>query len=126
MKKTVGAGILLLLLLGASIWNIWYIDHLTGRLEAQIERSRSFWAANDMDSARDALNDALDDWHGAENYTHIFIRHAEVDAVTDAFYDALSALSGEDTATAGSEFDRLEAHLQSIDSMEHVTVKSVF
>ena len=126
MNKTLGAGILMLLLLGASAWNILYLDDLTGRLESQIDTSRTYWLAGDTEGAMDALDDALSDWHGAEGYTHIFIRHAEVDAVTDAFYNVMSALSGDDMVSAGSEYDRLKAHLQSIDSMEHVTIKSVF
>ena len=126
MKKTIGAAVLMLILLGISAWNIHFLDGFTNRLEEQIEQSRACWLSGDMDGARDALNSALDDWHGTEIYTHVFIRHAEVDAVTDAFYDAMAALSGDETSAAGCQFDRLEAHLHSIDSMEHVTIKSVF
>ena len=126
MNKTIGAGVLMLLLLGGSIWNIRYLDNLTVRLESQIEQSRSYWSDGNMDRAEEALRSALEDWHGEEGYTHIFIRHAEVDAVTDAFYNVMAALTGEDAASAGSEYDRLTAHIRSIDSMEHVTVKSVF
>ena len=126
MRKAAAALALLLLLAGVSVWNIRYLDGLTGELEGRIERSRQLWSQGDMVGARCALDEALTIWYGAEGYTHVFIRHGEVNDVTDAFYDVYAALSGEDTDAAGSQYDRLEAHLDSIDTMEHVTWKSVF
>ena len=126
MRKAAAALVLLGLLTGVSAWNVRYLDSLTDTLEADIERSRILWQAGDVSGACKALDDALSIWYGAEGYTHVFIRHSEVNDVTDAFFDVFAALSGDDTAAAGSQYDRLEAHLDSIDTMEHVTWKSVF
>lgn len=126
MKKAVLAGLLMLAMLGVSVWNTRHLDVFTDELKTTLERSRALWSDGDAPGASALAEQALTDWFAAEGYTHIFIRHSEVDSATDAFYDLLSALSGEDASTAGRAFDRLEAHLESIDTMEHVTVKSVF
>ena len=54
------------------------------------------------------------------------IRHAEVDSATDAFYAALEPILTRDADAAESAIECLKAHLQSIDSMEHVSFRSVF
>ena len=125
MKKAAAAMALMAFMIGASVWNIRYINSFTDTLIGQIELSRSMWAAGDAPAAQEALESALDRWFAAEAYTHVFIRHAEVNDVTDAFYDVFAALNSDDSA-ADSQYDRLEAHLRSINDMEHVTVKSVF
>ena len=126
MKKALFAAVLMLGMLALSLWNIHHLDTFTDRLEGTLERSRERWAEGDAEGAAVLAELALSDWFVAEGYTHVFIRHSEVDSATDAFYDLLSALSGEDTAATGRAYDRLEAHLESIDTMEHVTFKSVF
>ena len=125
MKKAAAAALLMLTMAGVAIWNIRYVHRFTSSLTESIELSRSLWASGDPDGAEKALKDALDQWFYAEPYTHVFIRHSEVNDVTDAFYDVFAALR-EDSASADSQYDRLEAHLKSIDEMEHVTVKSIF
>ncbi len=125
MKKAVGAALLLSAMAGLSVWNIRTLDRFTDRMEEKLELSRSCWLAGDDAGAARLAESVLSDWFGAEDYTHVFIRHAEVNEATDAFYDLLGALSGEDSAAAGRAYDRLEAHLESIDTMEHVTLRSV-
>lgn len=125
MKKAAAAGALMLVMIGASAWNIRFIDGFADSLIEQIELSRAQWASGNTQSAEETLEHALDRWFGAETYTHVFIRHAEVNDVTDAFFDVFAALNSGDGA-AGSQYDRLEAHLRSIDDMEHVTIRSVF
>lgn len=125
MKKAVTAGLLLLAMVAASGWNVRFLDDFTDAMVGTLERSRECWAAGDVKKAAALAESVLEDWLDAAPYTHIFIRHAEVDAATDAFYDLLAALEGDD-GPAGRIYDRLEAHLGSIDDMEHVTVRSVF
>ena len=124
-KTAAAAAALMALMIGASVWNIRYIDSFTDSLIEQIELSRTMWISGKKEAARETLEQALDRWYGAETYTHVFIRHAEVNDVTDAFYDVFAAIRSGDTA-AGSQYDRLEAHLRSINDMEHVTIRSVF
>ena len=80
MKKAVAAAVLLALLFGAAAWNISHIDSLTGSLTASADEALAHCRAEDYDAAEDALREAIERWYGAENYTHIMIRHAEVDS----------------------------------------------
>jgi len=125
MKKALGALVLVAVLFGAAVWNVRHVHRFTGELTRQVETARTLWSRGDDQGALSQLYGALEDWHAGENYTHVFIRHAETDAVTDAFYDAAAAIANGETG-AGCALDRLEAHLRSIDSMEHVTLRSVF
>ena len=50
----------------------------------------------------------------------------DIDSTSDAFYDVLSALNEEDADGAVSACEKLQYHIDSIVSMEHVTLRSVF
>ena len=126
MKKAGLALALLGALLCVSLWNVHHLDAFTDALENSLLRSRQCWEQGDPQQAAVLAQEALYDWFAAEGYTHVFLRHAEVDGATNAFYDLLAALSGEDTAAAGREYERVISHLHQIDAMEHVTWKSIF
>ena len=126
MKKALLALALLGGMLFVSVWNMHHLDAFTDQLENTLVRSRARWELGDAEGASALAEQALNDWFDAESYTHVFIRHAEVDSATDAFYDLLAALSDEDTSSAGRAYERVIAHLHMIDAMEHVTLKSVF
>ena len=124
MKKAIIAAILLLALFLGSLWNIRYLDELTSSLIEKAETAKTLSHTGDRIGAEKALRSSAEAWLDADGYTHIFIRHAEVDAATDAYFEALDALRNADDADAA--LDKVIAHLQSIDSMEHITWKSVF
>ena len=126
MKKSLAAAAALLLLLGAALWNIRYVDSITDRMIQAAERSRTLLLQNAPADAAKALEEAAELWIGAEGYSHIFLRHAEVDAISDAFFELLSMLESEDPRGADAAFERLEYHLRSLDKMEHITWQSVF
>ena len=126
MKKAIAAAVLLALLFGAAAWNIAHIDSLTGSLTASADEALAHCRAEDYDAAEDALREAIELWYGAENYTHIMIRHAEVDSATDAFYAALEPILTHDADAAGSAIECPKAHLPRIAPMEHVVFRRVF
>jgi hypothetical protein len=126
MKKAVAAGVLLGLLFAGAGWNIRRVDRFTDAVTAQVELSREFCREENLSAADAALNAAMDRWREAEPWTHIFIRHSELDAVSDAFYDVRIQLGAGDTDAAEGAYDRLEAHLRSIDDMEQISFGAVF
>ena len=125
MRKAIGALLLAAVMLSAAGWNIRHVRRFTGGLTEKAELCRASLSAGDSETALSLLYDALDDWRAGESYTYVFIRHGEADAVTDAFFDAAEAIANGE-AGAFCALDRLEAHLACIDSMERITVKSVF
>ena len=91
---------------------------------AGLDTAQAAEARGQPEEAREALDKALKRWLEADRYTHIFIRHAEIDATADAFYELQSQLlSGEGDSSAA--YDKLRYHLESIRQMEHPSLGSI-
>ena len=124
MKRELAAGALLLLLMAGAWWNIRTVDRLTGELLAGLDASQAADEQGDHLAAQAALDKALNRWLEADSYTHIFIRHAEIDSTADAFYELQAQLlAGEGDSSAA--YDKLRYHLDSIQRMEHPSLGSV-
>lgn len=124
MKRELAAGTLLALLIAGAWWNIRAVDRLTGDILAGLDTAQAAEARGQPEEAREALDKALKRWLEADRYTHIFIRHAEIDATADAFYELQSQLlSGEGDSSAA--YDKLRYHLESIRQMEHPSLGSI-
>ena len=124
MKRELAAGTLLALLIAGAWWNIRAVDRLTGEILAGLDTAQAAEARGQPEEAREALDKALKRWLEADRYTHIFIRHAEIDATADAFYELQSQLlSGEGDSSAA--YDKLRYHLESIRQMEHPSLGSI-
>ena len=80
MKKELVALLLLLLILAGNIWNQRRLDRLTAGLDRLTEKA--FASARDgrWQEAEEAAGQAAQEWTEAGNYTHIFIRHTDIDA----------------------------------------------
>ncbi len=126
MKKCLAAVLVLAALLAVSLWNIHHIDALTDGLSAQVTEAQTAWRAGSFDAAARTVNSAIDGWKAADGYTHIFIRHSEIDATADAFYELLETVLDGDAPAADAACGRLLYHLESIRSIEHVDIKSIF
>ena len=124
MKKEIFAIALLVLLFTASLFNIWYFDDLTFRIEEELSLSRVQLASGDVPMAREHLEKALNMWLDADGYTHIFIRHPEIDSTADAFYELGQALE-ENSESCRAAYDKLLYHLESIRTMEHLRFGSI-
>jgi hypothetical protein len=126
MKKELAAIILLLLIFGGTMYNVRYLENRIDDIEEQIGSSRESFLQGDTESAVRQLEEALDAWNSADGYTHIFIRHTDIDGTTEAFYYALGcAMSGNAGETEGA-YGNLLSHLESIVNMERVSPGSIF
>ena len=124
MNRELAAGALLLLLMAGAWWNIRVVDRLTGELLAGLDASQAAEEQGDHLAAQAALDKALNRWLEADSYTHIFIRHAEIDSTADAFYELQAQLlAGEGDSSAA--YDKLRYHLDSIQRMEHPSFGSI-
>lgn len=126
MKREIAAGAVLLLLAIGSWINLNYLKGFTGGLEEQLELSRAFCDSGRFVLAEDVLAQAADEWLGADGYTHIFIRHPEIDSTTDAFFELMSDVRAGDAESASGGYEKLAAHLNSLYTMERVTLGSIF
>lgn len=125
MRREISASAILLLMLLFSLWNLRQIDTLTGEIEKLLHYSSAAAEQSDFTTAEDAALRALDIWLHADGYTHIFIRHPEIDSTSDAFYELLAAIGAHESDALGAAYGKLLYHLHSIDSMEHVSLGSL-
>lgn len=124
MKKEIIALLLLVLLFAASLFNIWYFDRLCLDIAGEVKASAVALERGDMEAAQEYLNSALHTWLDADSYTHIFIRHPEIDSTADAFYELGQALE-ENSESCRAAYDKLLYHLESIRTMEHLRFGSI-
>ena len=125
MKKEWIAAALLALLFAAALINIACLERLIGRIEEDVGRAQALAESGDFASAEAALDTAIEHWVAANAYTHIFIRHPEIDSTSDAFFELKELLAEENADGFPSAFDKLNYHLNSIDEMEHIRLGSV-
>ena len=125
MIKELFATILLAIILVGAIINISVVNNLTGEIsnlvaEAEVDAQNGYW-----DDAENKAETAADLWKSREMYTHIFLRHTEVDAATDAIYDLLKEVYSHDSDALKGAAQLATAHLESIGSAEKVTFGSI-
>ena len=126
MKRELGALLLLAALFAVSLWSIRRTDRLTEEVEKHLELSEKALRADDRETAEAELEAALRVWQADKRYAHVFLRHAEIDSISDAFFALQQGLRGGDGAELGAAYDLLRYHLECVDSMEHISPGSVF
>ena len=125
MKREVLAAALLILTLALLLVNIHALEGLVGELEEHVCRSSAALARGDRELAVSELEAAMTLWQSAEGYTHVFVRHSEIDAVSDAFFELNAALRGGDEAD-DALYLALLYHLDSIEKMDELRLGSIF
>lgn len=126
MKKEIFAAGLLIAMFAGALYNIHFLRGFIGELTDTLYESRAACESGDFDGAEEHLRAAIDTWNSKEGYTHIFIRHAEIDSTSDAFYELLSDVSSKDASSAVGAYEKVLSHLLSIYTMERITLGSIF
>jgi len=126
MKKEIVAAALLLALIAGALYNVHWLDRFIGGILDSIDQSRECMETGDFKEAEDHMLLAIDTWTGADGYTHIFVRHSEINSTTDAFFEALSDVVSEDEKRAEGSFGKLDAQLLSIIGIERPKLGSIF
>ena len=126
MNREICAYLLLLALFLGSLYNIHVMDTKIGSLRTEAEKAYESAQNGDFEDAYRQLRSAADRWLDMDEYTHIFIRHTEIDSATDAFFDMLSDIASKDAESAEGSYRKLDAHLQSLITIEHLSFGSIF
>ncbi len=126
MKKEIAAAVLLLLLFTGVLMNIRVAECIFSSLADEVDAAYECLENGDMQAASEQLDAAIEHWLGLDGYTHIFIRHSEINSTTDAFYGFKSDLSGGDAAAAAGSYGLLKEALGSLTAMERISLGSVF
>ena len=124
MKREFFAVGLLIALLTLSLYNIRYIENKSQTLSSYIEKAETHYLSGDRQGAAEDIEASLDLWLGWDSYSHVMLRHSEVDVITESYYELLKELEGDDTVTKAS-FGKLKEELSSITTKERINVRSI-
>ncbi len=126
MNREICAYLLLLALFLGSLYNIHVMDDKIGSLRLAAEKAYESAQNGDFEDAERQLRSAADRWLHMDEYTHIFIRHTEIDSATDAFFDMLADIASKNAESAEGSYRKLDAHLSSLITIEHLSFGSIF
>lgn len=126
MKKEIIFAIILLSFFSLTLLNIKLLENMTTELLTVLEESLESAEKGDWERAIEKANKAEQIWDNADRYTHIVVRHSEIDCTTDALYEFVKALYGEEAGEAKGAYKSLSAHIKSIVSMERISLGSIF
>ena len=126
MKKEIIAGILLMLLFAAGLINTRVSERDLTALEQEIDTAYELASAGMPDSARSQLDAAIERWNALEDYTRIFIGHADVDTVNMAIYLFRSDLDSGNMGRIRGSYSYLIGSIDDMISTERLSLRSVF
>ena len=126
MLKEIITVCLLVLMLTAALLNIHYLNVLTEDITVLISESKNAAVAGDWGKAATTVKHAEMLWDDKTGYTHVILRHSEIDTVSDALYDFISCINERDVKASGAAADKVIYHLDSIYKMEQVRFGSIF
>lgn len=121
MKKTYIAIAIVTLLIVLTGWNLHYLEQFLTQRQQEVTASRR---AETREEATTLLEQSLEEWNAASRYTHIFLRHSDIDNATDAYYDLLQQLQDSET-DPGPSYNYLLDQLWRIWEMEQISLGSV-
>ena len=126
MKKEIFALALLLALFALSLWNSHNLDILTGEISELVRQSGSLAEKGDWESAADKAHEAVAMWDEHSSYTHIVLRHSDIDSISDDFYELKSSIFQQEPGVSAGNAEMVIAHLNSISSIEKLRLGSIF
>jgi hypothetical protein len=126
MKKEIISALLLLLIFSGVLVNIRINERIVSSLINEIDMSYENLKNGNKDKAMQQLDTAIEHWLNLDGYTHIFIRHSEINSTTDAFYGFRSDVGSGDADAANGSYGLLKETLLSLMTMEQISLGSVF
>lgn len=126
MKKEIISAVLLLLIFSGVLVNIRINERIVSSLINEVDMSYENLKNGNKDKAMQQLDTAIEHWLNLDGYTHIFIRHSEINSTTDAFYGFRSDVGSGDADAANGSYGLLKETLLSLMTMEQISLGSVF
>ena len=126
MKKEIVSLIILILLFAGTLINIRVNDRLIDSLEAEVKTAYSHIYSGEIEKAKSSVDKATKHWLDLDGYTHIFIRHSEISSTTEAFFTFMTDVKAGDADSAAGSYGLLMAQLDSLKTMEHISIGSIF
>ena len=126
MRKELAAAIILALLLTGVMVNIRVASNIILSLKEDVTAAYQSAEKGDFDRAKPQLDAAIEHWMSLDGYTHIFIRHSEINSTTEAFFQLKSDIYAEDMGAVEGSYGLLISTLDSLMTMEQLSFGSIF
>ncbi len=126
MKKEIFAALLLLVLLALSYANIFVISTLCEDVSALVESAGDAAKAGDFEAAEASARRALELFERYAPYTHIVLRHMDIETLTHGFYELLGGIYLRSPGDALASAQLIVSELEDIREMESISWGSVF
>ena len=126
MKKEIAAAVLLAVLFAGVIVNIRISENMVLSLSDEVDAAYLSLKSGNSQEASRQLDKAIDNWLTLDGYTHIFIRHSEINSTTEAFFQMKSDVSSGDADAAEGSYALLKETLNSLMTMEQISLGSIF
>lgn len=126
VKREILALATLLSLLLTSLWSIGRADKLIKDVTDNTALALELSLKSEPEKAADAMDRAIAIWDDARGYSHIFIRHSELDRCTDSLYQVKAMLAASEPEELEAGFQLLHAQLASIAAMERINSGNIF
>jgi hypothetical protein len=126
MKKEMIIGCFLIVLLAASLINIYFLNRLTDNIVQLIEESEKNAEQGDWEKAEKKAEEAATLWSDSDTYTHLVLRHPEVESATDAVYEFMAQIYAKENGTAKGAAQAAISRMKSISSIEQIKFGSIF
>ncbi len=125
MKKEWFALLLLLGIILGSVLNLRFLRNFTQELGQEVAEAAEAGEQERWDAAEELAAVAMERWTEADKYTHVFIRHGEIDAVTDGFCSLLGAIRSQDHGSLYANQIALRSRLLGLYEMERLKPGSI-
>lgn len=126
MKKELIIGCFLVVMLAAAFINIHYLNSLTDDLVSLIEQAEESVHKSDWDTAEKKAKKAEELWLESDTYTHLVLRHSEIEAATDALYGFLEQIYAREEGALKGAARAACSRLHSIANIEKIRLGSIF
>ena len=126
MKKEIAAAVILALVFIGVLVNIKVAGNIILSLEEDVTAAYESAEKGDFDHAKPQLDAAVEHWMSLDGYTHIFIRHSEINSTTEAYFQLKSDIYAEDMGAVEGSYGLLMATLDSLMTMEQLSLGSIF
>ena len=126
MKKEIAAAVILALVFIGVLVNIKVAGNIILSLEEDVTAAYESAEKGDFDRAKPQLDAAVEHWMSLDGYTHIFIRHSEINSTTQAYFQLKSDIYAEDMGAVEGSYGLLISTLDSLMTMEQLSFGSIF
>lgn len=126
MKKELIAAVLLAVIFAGVMLNIRASEKIVSSLMNEVDAAYAQLKSGDSESAVKTIDRAIEHWLTLDGYTHIFIRHSEINSTTEAFFQFKSDIGSGDADAAEGSYGLLSETLRSIMTMEQISLGSIF